>query len=201
MSIKSLSLRAGRTGRIILVTAFSLTAVASAQAVTAEQRAACTPDAIRLCSSEIPDVAKVTACMKANQGSLSPRCRAAFLGATGGDRTVVAQRGHNYGTVQTHYRQASFHRGASFHQASFHQASFLPRHGKHSRQALRIAAQVFGMLGAACASGSVPGDVCSGGFLGAGGFGSGYGFGSSNGFGSAELMGYLGSSGLMDYLQ
>jgi hypothetical protein len=201
MSIKSLASSAGRTGRITLVAAFSLTAVASAQAVTAEQRSACTPDAIRLCSSEIPDVAKVTACMKANQANLGARCRAAFQGATGADRTVVAKRGfHNYGTVHANYRQASFHQ-ASFHQASFHQASFLPRHGKHSRQALRIATRVFTMLGAACASGSVPADVCSGGFLGSGGFGSGYGIGSSNGFGSSELMGYLGSSGLLDYLQ
>jgi len=48
-----------RVSRIFLAAALSLTAVANAKAfqVTAEQRAACTPDALRLCSSEIPDVA------------------------------------------------------------------------------------------------------------------------------------------------
>jgi hypothetical protein len=44
---------------------------------TPEQRAACTGDAFRFCSSEIPNVAKVTACMKANYAKLSPGCKAA----------------------------------------------------------------------------------------------------------------------------
>jgi hypothetical protein len=45
---------------------------------TAEQRQACTPDVFRLCSSEIPNVAKITACMRAKRASLSPACKAVF---------------------------------------------------------------------------------------------------------------------------
>jgi hypothetical protein len=45
---------------------------------TADERAACTPDVFRLCSSEIPSVSKIIACMKAKKSQLSPKCRAAF---------------------------------------------------------------------------------------------------------------------------
>jgi hypothetical protein len=47
---------------------------AAAQGSDAE-RQACTPDAMRLCADAIPDVAKVTACMKAKYSQLSPPCR------------------------------------------------------------------------------------------------------------------------------
>jgi hypothetical protein len=45
---------------------------------TAEERAACTPDVFRLCSSEITNVTAIIACMKAKKSQLSPACRAAF---------------------------------------------------------------------------------------------------------------------------
>jgi hypothetical protein len=45
---------------------------------TPEQRRACAPDAIRLCSDFIPDVEKITACMKAKYKVLSDECRAAM---------------------------------------------------------------------------------------------------------------------------
>ena len=48
------------------------------QAYTPEQEQACTGDAFRLCSAEIPDVARVTACMDAKRSQLSPACRAQF---------------------------------------------------------------------------------------------------------------------------
>ena len=47
-------------------------------AYTQEEQAACQPDAFRLCSSEIPDVDRVTACMVAKKSQLSPQCRAFF---------------------------------------------------------------------------------------------------------------------------
>jgi hypothetical protein len=50
----------------------------SSQAYTPEQEQACTGDAFRLCSSEIPDVDRVTACMVARKSQLSPGCRAHF---------------------------------------------------------------------------------------------------------------------------
>jgi hypothetical protein len=51
---------------------------ATGQAYTPEQEQACTSDAFRLCSSEIPDVDRVTACMVAKRSQLSPPCRAQF---------------------------------------------------------------------------------------------------------------------------
>ena len=51
---------------------------AAAQSYTAEQQQACTGDAFRLCSSDIPDIDRVTACMIRNKSQLSPPCRAQF---------------------------------------------------------------------------------------------------------------------------
>ena len=57
---------------------------------TPEQQQACAPDAVRLCASTIPDVAKTTACMKAHVAELSPRCRVVFDEATGGGAPKTA---------------------------------------------------------------------------------------------------------------
>lgn len=43
-------------------------------------RQACTPDAMRLCSEFIPDVAKITACMRAKHSQLSSACLTAMRG-------------------------------------------------------------------------------------------------------------------------
>jgi hypothetical protein len=48
------------------------------QAYTDEQQQACTGDAFRLCSAEIPDVDRVTVCMVRNKSRLSPGCRVYF---------------------------------------------------------------------------------------------------------------------------
>lgn len=56
---------------------------AAAQGSDAE-RQACTPDAMRLCGDAIPDVAKVTACMKSKFSQLSPPCQAVMGGGKGG---------------------------------------------------------------------------------------------------------------------
>jgi hypothetical protein len=55
-----------------------LAPVAPAMAYTAEQQQACTPDAMRLCSSFIPDVDRITACMIEKKSQLSPECRRLF---------------------------------------------------------------------------------------------------------------------------
>jgi len=47
-------------------------------AYTAEEQQACSGDAFRLCSTEIPDVDRVTVCMIRNQSQLSPGCRVFF---------------------------------------------------------------------------------------------------------------------------
>jgi hypothetical protein len=53
---------------------------AAAQGSDAE-RQACKPDAMRLCGDAIPDIAKVTACMKAKYSQLSQPCRVAMAGS------------------------------------------------------------------------------------------------------------------------
>ena len=61
-----------------LVLAFA--SPAAAQQWTPEQRAACEPDAMRLCNQYVPDVQRVSACMSHYRRYLSPACRAAFAG-------------------------------------------------------------------------------------------------------------------------
>ncbi len=64
---------------LMLATALSVSLWSSAgQAYTPEQQQACSSDAFRLCSAEIPDVDRVTACMMARKSQLSPGCRAQF---------------------------------------------------------------------------------------------------------------------------
>jgi hypothetical protein len=48
------------------------------RAYTDEEQQACTGDAFRLCSAEIPDVERVTVCMVRNKSRLSPACRVYF---------------------------------------------------------------------------------------------------------------------------
>ena len=57
--------------------AFGLTTTACF-AYTQEQQQLCTGDAMRLCSSEIPDVDRVTACMIAKRSQLSDGCKSVF---------------------------------------------------------------------------------------------------------------------------
>jgi len=64
---------------LMLATALSVAILpTTSEAYTQEQQAACTDDAFRICSSEIPDVDRVTACMVRNQSQLSPGCRVYF---------------------------------------------------------------------------------------------------------------------------
>jgi hypothetical protein len=64
---------------LVLATALSVSMLPTAgQAYTPEQQAACSDDAFRLCSSDIPDVDRVTACMIRNKDQLTPGCRVFF---------------------------------------------------------------------------------------------------------------------------
>jgi hypothetical protein len=68
-----------QVGLLLLATALPLSiSPAAGQTYTPEQEQACTGDAFRLCSSEIPDVGRVTACMVAKKDQLSPPCRVYF---------------------------------------------------------------------------------------------------------------------------
>jgi hypothetical protein len=54
------------------------TALAQENRGTPEQRAACAPDAFRLCVSYIPDATNVEACLRQRKSDLSDACRAVF---------------------------------------------------------------------------------------------------------------------------
>src|ERR1700738_5573776 len=45
---------------------------------TLEQQLACTPDVFRLCFDQIPDVNRITACLRQNTPQLSGPCRSVF---------------------------------------------------------------------------------------------------------------------------
>jgi hypothetical protein len=45
---------------------------------TFEQQLACTPDVLRLCGDQIPDVNRIVACLRQNTPQLSGSCRAVF---------------------------------------------------------------------------------------------------------------------------
>src|SRR5436309_10767348 len=49
---------------------------------TADQQSACMSDVFRLCSSDIPDVSRIVACLKRERPRLSDGCRSAFGGAS-----------------------------------------------------------------------------------------------------------------------
>jgi hypothetical protein len=64
---------------LMLATALSVAMLPTAgEAYTPEQQQACSDDAFRLCSAEIPDVDRVTVCMVRNKSQLSPGCRVYF---------------------------------------------------------------------------------------------------------------------------
>ena len=63
---------------------------AAAQQWTPKQRAACDPDAMRLCSQYVPDVQRVSDCMSHYRRYLSPACRAVF---GGGQRRKLRRSG------------------------------------------------------------------------------------------------------------
>jgi hypothetical protein len=66
-----------RQAGLVLAFAVSFSALSSSSsfAFSAEARQMCTGDAYRLCSSEIPNISKVIACMTKHKADLSSGCR------------------------------------------------------------------------------------------------------------------------------
>ena len=62
---------------VATVFAFAMLTTVS-QAYTLEQQEMCAGDAMRLCSSDIPNVERITACMERQRESLSEGCKAVF---------------------------------------------------------------------------------------------------------------------------
>jgi hypothetical protein len=67
-----------RQAGLVLAFALTVSAVSSTQsfAYSAEAQAMCTGDAFKFCSSEIPNIPAITACMFKHKAQLSPGCRA-----------------------------------------------------------------------------------------------------------------------------
>lgn len=67
-----------RKARAVLAFAVALSALSSTQgfAFSSEAQQMCTGDAFRLCSSEIPNIPAITACMYKHRTELSGGCRA-----------------------------------------------------------------------------------------------------------------------------
>jgi hypothetical protein len=68
--------KARRVGLVVAL-AFCVGAlsVSSSFAFSPEAQQMCTGDAFRLCSAEIPDIPRITACMRKHRASLSAGCR------------------------------------------------------------------------------------------------------------------------------
>ena len=85
--------------RIIREAALGLTVAASFSALSSsasfafssEAQQMCTGDAFRLCGSEIPNVAKITACMIKQRTNLSNGCRSVMDRELGPKTKVAAQ--------------------------------------------------------------------------------------------------------------
>src|SRR5207253_10692067 len=85
-----------RKAVLALTIATTLGAMTSTQsfAYSAEAQQQCTGDAFRLCSSEIPNIPAITACMVKNRSSLSSGCRAVL------DREVSGRSGKIAATTE-----------------------------------------------------------------------------------------------------
>jgi hypothetical protein len=74
-----------QTMRIAMILALSIGGILVGSAAPAEeyrgtfeQQMACTPDVWRLCFDQIPDVNRITACLRQNTPNLSGACRSVF---------------------------------------------------------------------------------------------------------------------------
>jgi hypothetical protein len=81
-------IRTVRQAGLVLAFAVSFSALSSSAgfAFTAEAQQMCTGDAFRLCSSEIPNIPAITACMYKHRAQLSTGCRTVM------DRDLAQQR-------------------------------------------------------------------------------------------------------------
>jgi hypothetical protein len=66
-----------RQAGLVLAFAVSVSALSTSQsfAFSSEEQQMCTGDAFRLCSSEIPNIPAITACMIKHRAQLSAGCR------------------------------------------------------------------------------------------------------------------------------
>jgi hypothetical protein len=67
----------GMRHALVVVATITLSSTSGFALGTEEERAACTPDVFRLCSSEIPNIPGIIACLKKQKPNLSAGCRTA----------------------------------------------------------------------------------------------------------------------------
>lgn len=81
-----------RQAGLVLAIAVPVSALSSQAsfAFSAEAQQMCTGDAFKLCSSEIPSIPKVTACMISHRAQLSTGCRAVMDKELGKGKKVAA---------------------------------------------------------------------------------------------------------------
>ncbi|KRR10867.1 hypothetical protein CQ12_21625 [Bradyrhizobium jicamae] len=72
---------------LAMTTSFAAASSTASFAYSSEAQQMCTGDAFRLCSSEIPNIPKITACMIKRRAELSAGCRTVM------DRDLAAQKG------------------------------------------------------------------------------------------------------------
>ena len=79
-----------KAGLVLAATvSLSTLSATSSLAYTLEEQQMCTGDAFRLCSSEIPNIAKITACMVKHRAQLSSPCRAVMDREKGGSKLAA----------------------------------------------------------------------------------------------------------------
>lgn len=89
--IKSFTTKLRQTSLILMIAStMSLLSAHPGFAFSAEAQQMCTGDAFRLCSSEIPNIPKITACMISHRAQLSSGCRAVMDKELGGKGKKVA---------------------------------------------------------------------------------------------------------------
>lgn len=83
-----------RQAGLMLAFAVSVSALSSTSsfAFSAEAQQMCTGDAFRLCSSEIPNIPRITACMVKHRADLSAGCRAVMDREAAQQSSKVATR-------------------------------------------------------------------------------------------------------------
>ena len=83
-----------RRAVLLIAVAASFSAVTARPSFAYSDEAAqkCTGDAFRLCSSEIPNISKITACMVKHRADLSPGCRAVMDNYASQKTNAVAEK-------------------------------------------------------------------------------------------------------------
>jgi hypothetical protein len=71
---------------LVFAASFLTVSSTSSFAFSAEAQSMCSGDAFRLCSSDIPNIPKITSCMISKRASLSTGCRTLL------DRDLAAQK-------------------------------------------------------------------------------------------------------------